>query len=55
MLQVQGNDHFANNCPNSITDDDSDKGELDQVTFQILMQGNPTSSDMGASVDCLNL
>ena len=48
-------DHFANNCPKSVTDEDSDQGELYQVTLQILTQDNPTSSDMSASVHCLNL
>ena len=46
-------DHFANNCPNSITDEDSDQGELHQVTLPILTQDNPTCSDVSASVDCL--
>ena len=55
MLQVLGIQPFGNNCPNSVTDEDSDQSDLDQATLQILTQDNPTSSDMSALVDCLNL
>ena len=48
-------DHFARECPNSITDENSDHGDLDQSALQMLIQDNPTSSDTRAPVDCLNM
>ena len=48
-------DHFARECPNSTTDEDSDHGDIDQAALQMLTQDNPTSSDSNAAVDCLNM
>ena len=38
-------DHFARECPNSITDKDSDNNDFDLAALQMLMRDNSTSSD----------
>ena len=48
-------DHFTRECPNCITDEDSDHGDLDQAALQMLTQDNPTSSDTHTPVVCLNM
>ena len=47
--------HFARECPNVITDEDSDHSDLDQVTLQMLTQDNLVDSDYHAPVECLNM
>ena len=48
-------DRFARECPSAITDEDSDHGDLDQVTLQVLTQDNLIDSDTHAPVECLNM
>ena len=48
-------DHFANKCPNSITDEEIDQDVLNQSTLQMLSQDNLVGSDMHESLECLNL
>ena len=48
-------DHFARECPNVLTDEDSDNDGLDQATLQMLTQINPVDSDTHALVECLNM
>ena len=45
--------HFARECPNAITDEDSDGSE--QATSQMLTQYSQIDSDPYASVECLNM
>ena len=46
-------DHFARECPNAITDEDSDGAE--QTTLQMLTQDSHFDSDPYPSVECLNM
>ena len=45
-------DHFARKCPNAITDEDSDHGDLDQATLQMLTPDNLIGLDTYAPVEC---
>ena len=48
-------DHFEREYPNSMTDEDSDHGDLDQANLQMLTQENTISSDAHTTMDCLNM
>ena len=48
-------DHFASDCPNSVTDEDSDRDDSNHSALQMLTHNSPVGSDSYESIDYLNL
>ena len=48
-------DHFARECPNTVTDEELDHSDSEQAALQMLMQDNPINADGQAEVECLIL
>ena len=48
-------DHFASDCPNPVTDEDSDQNNSSHLALQILTNDSPVGSDLCESIDYLNL
>ena len=47
-------DHFAMECPNTVTDEELDHSVSEQAALQMLTQENPINSDGQAQVECFN-
>ena len=48
-------DQFADNCPNSVSNENSDCDDPNQSTLQMLAQVSPVGSEMHESIDYLNM
>ena len=48
-------DHFAIECPNTVTDEELDHSNIEQTALQMLMQETPIDLEGQAQVECLNL
>ena len=48
-------DHFASDCPNSVTDKDSDQDDSSHSVLQMLTHDNPVGSELHEPIDYLNL
>ena len=48
-------DHFASDCPNSVTDEESDWDDSSHSILQILTHDSPVGSDSQEAVDYLYL
>ena len=45
MFRCSEYDHFARECPNAMTEDDSDQEDLDRAMLQLLSQGDTLNLD----------
>ena len=51
----RGYDHFAEPCPNSVTNEDSDHDDISQSVLQMLLQDEYVSTELHETMEHLNL